>query len=242
MAHGRRVLTEPTATAVVAELRRLVGDDETRSLDRQGDAKGEAEVFGLRMRDLFDTAKAYRHLPLDAVDGLFDHPAYEPRLAACCILDFKARTRLTDDQRHELCQLYLRRHDRITTWGMVDRAAPRVVGGYFAGRDLAPLRDLAAAPEPLRRRTAITAPLYFVKDGSDADLAGAFDVAHVLAEDPEPVVHNAVGIFLKHAGRRDADAVRTFLDAHASRMPRHGLRLAIEKLGPDERHRYLRRP
>ncbi len=42
---------------------------------------------------------------------------------------------------------------------MVDRAAPRVVGGYLASRDLAPLHELAASAAPLRRRTAITAPL-----------------------------------------------------------------------------------
>jgi 3-methyladenine DNA glycosylase AlkD len=85
---------------------------------------------------------------------------------------------------------------------MVDRAAPRVVGGHLAGRSKAPLFELAAAAEPLRRRTAITAPLYFVKAGSDEDVAAGFDVAARLADDPEPVVRRAVAIFLKHAGRR----------------------------------------
>jgi 3-methyladenine DNA glycosylase AlkD len=231
----------PSAAAVVAELRRLGGGDDARPPAAQGDTAGEAEVFGVRMRTLFDAAKAHRDVPLDVVDELFDHPAYEPRLTACCILDFKARTRLDEEQRTELYDLYLRRHDRITTWGMVDRAAPRVVGGHLAGRDLAPLHDLAGAPEPLRRRTAITAPLYFVKAGNEADLAGGFAIAHLLAEDPEPVVHNAVGIFVKHAGRRDADAMRTFLDAHAATMPRHGFRLAVEKLDRSERSRYLAR-
>ena len=80
-----------------------------------------------------------------------------------------------------------------------------------------------------------------MKEGSEADLAGGFAIAHLLAEDPEPVVHNAVGIFVKHAGRRDPDAMRTFLDAHAGTMPRHGLRLAIEQLDPRERDRYLGR-
>lgn len=234
----RRQAGEPSATAVVAELRRLVEADATPQSDLKPKT-GDAEVFGVRMRDLFSAAKANRDLPLAGVDELFDHSAYEPRLAACCILDFKARTRLDADQRRDLYRLYLRRHDRIDTWGMVDRAAPRVIGGYLAGRDLTPLHDLAAAPEPIRRRTAMTAPLYFVKDGSDADLAGGFEIAHLLAEDAEPVVHNAVGIFLKHAGRRDQKAQRTFLDSHAGTMPRPALRLAIEKLSPDERKRYL---
>ena len=194
----------------------------------------------MRMRDLFDLAKAHRDVPVDVVDGLLDHPAYEPRLTALCILDFKARTRLSEDGRRELCELYLRRHDRITTWGMVDRAAPRVVGGHLAGRDLAPLHELAASAARLRRRTAITAPLFFVKEGDDADLAGGFAIAARLADDPEAVVSNAVGIYLKHAGRRDPEALRSFLDARAATMPRNALRLAIEKLEPDERAGYLR--
>lgn len=42
----------------------------------------DAEAFGLRMRDLFEVAKANAKVGLDMVDELLDHPAYEPRLAA----------------------------------------------------------------------------------------------------------------------------------------------------------------
>ena len=94
-----------------------------------------------------------------------------------CILHFQVRGRLADDDREARYDLYLRNHDRITTWDMVDRAAPRVVGGHLAGSSLAPLHELAASPVPLGRRTAITAPLQFVKSGSFADLAGGFDPA-----------------------------------------------------------------
>ena len=225
---------------LVMELRRLAPVDGAAQPGERL-APGE-EGWGVRMRDLSDLAEAHRDVPLAVVHDLLDHPAYEPRLTAFCILDFRARARLADVERRELYELYLRRHDRITTWGMVDRAAPRVVGGYLAGRDLAPLHELAASAAPLRRRTAITAPLFFVKRGGDADLAGGFAVAARLADDPEAVVHNAVGIYLylKHAGRRDPAALRAFLDAHAATMPRKALRLAIEKLEPDERASYLR--
>ena len=199
------------------------------------------EAFGLRMGTLFATAKRYTGMPLDEIDRLLDHPAYEPRMAAFCILDFKARRRLTDDQRRELYDLYLRRHDRITTWDMVDRSAPRVVGGYLTGRSKAPLLELAGSDEPLRRRTAITAPLYFVRAGTDEDIADSYPIAGELAADPEPVVHNAVGIFLKHAGSRDQQTLVDFLDEHAESMSRAAVRLAAEKLPPDVRQRYVGR-
>ncbi len=226
-----------SAAAVVAELEAHRDEAELATVRRRL-APGEPAI-GMRMGDLFDTAKAYAALPLVEVESLLEHPAYEPRMAAFCILDFKARQRLDDDARTELYDIYLRRHDRITTWDMVDRAAPRVVGGHLVGSSLTPLHELAAAPEPLRRRTAITAPLYFVKSGSFADLAGGFDIAARLATDVEPVVQNAVGIFLKHAGTADVDGLRSFLDRHASSMPRPGLRLATERLDPEVRADYL---
>jgi len=198
-------------------------------------------AFGIRMGTLFATAKRYTGMPLDEVDRLLDHPAYEPRMAAYCVLDFKARRRLTDDQRRELYDLYLRRHDRITTWDMVDRSAPRVVGGYLTGRSKEPLDELAGSDEPLRRRTAITAPLYFVRSGTADDLADSYLIAGRLASDPEPVVHNAVGIFLKHAGTVDEPTLVDFLDEHAESMSRAAVRLAAEKLPPDVRQRFVGR-
>jgi 3-methyladenine DNA glycosylase AlkD len=225
------------AENLVRELRALANEPELEKVRRRLPA-GE-DAFGLRMRDLFDVARAHHDVPLDVVEALLDHPAYEPRLAAFCILDFKARGRPTDAERAELCEVYLRRHDRITSWDMVDRAAPHVVGGYLAGRSLAPLYELASG-EPLRRRTAITAPLYFIAKGSDEDLAGAFELAGRLAADLDPVVHNAVGIFLKHAGGRQPDALHAFLSKYSARMARPAVRLAIEKLPADERGRYLR--
>jgi hypothetical protein len=47
------------------------------------------------------------------------------------------------------------------------------------------------------------------------------------------------GIFLKHAGTRDPDAQHGFLATHAAMMPRPALRLAVEKLDPVDRARYL---
>ena len=187
-------MTSPTtATQLVEALWAARSDGELPKVRKR--LADDEEAFGLRMRDLFALAKQATGLPVTEVHRLLDHPAYEPRMAAMCILDFKVRRRLDDDQRRELFETYLDRHDRITTWDMVDRSAPRVVGG--------------------------------------------FAIAARLAEDPDPTVHKPVGIFLKHASTRDASRVQRFLDDHATTMPRPAVRLAIEKLDPDQRRRYL---
>jgi 3-methyladenine DNA glycosylase AlkD len=230
--------SDQSAARVIEDLLNAQSDAEL-PLIRKRLAPGE-EAFGMRMRHLFDVAKTYTDIELDDVELLLDHPAYESRMAAICILDFKARRPIGDHERRQLADIYLSRHDRITTWDMVDRAAPRVLGGHLIGRAPTPLHDLAISAEPLRRRSAITAPLYFVRAGSDVDVTVGFDIAAGLVEDPEPVVTNAVGIFLKHAAIRDPDAVHRFLGAHSSAMPRAALRLAIDRFEPGEKARYQR--
>jgi 3-methyladenine DNA glycosylase AlkD len=193
---------------------------------------------GIRMGALFAVAKAHTDLPLAEVERLLDEADYEPRLAAFCILDFQVRRNLDDDARRDRYDLYLRRHDRITTWDMVDRSAPRVIGRYLVGRSLDPLHQLAKSPEPLRRRSAITAPLWFARYGPDDENLASFAIAARLAADPDPVVHKPVGIFLKHAGERDRRALHGFLDEHAASMARPALRLATEKLSAADQARY----
>lgn len=180
-----------------------------------------------RMRDLFDTAKTARDLPLDEVDKLMAEPPYAARMAAFCILDFQARARPGDVA---LRDAYLRHHDSIDAWDMVDRAAPWVVGSCVAGGPYDLLHDLAASPDPLRRRTAMTAPLWFVRHGTDADVLAGFELAATLHADADPLVHKPVGIFLAHAGERMRPRLLAFLAEHESHMPRPAARLARRKL------------
>lgn len=191
---------------------------------------GGGEVLGVPMRSTFDTAKAFTAMGFGEVERLLGEPSYEGRLAGFCVLDFKARAKTTDDERQTAYALYLRRHDAIDTWDMVDRAAPHVVGRYLLRRKRDPLFELARTADPLRRRTAITAPLYFARFGTAADLADLFAIAELLLDDKDPVVSKPVGIALKYAGVLDEPALRSFLDQHAHAMQRPTLRYATEKL------------
>jgi 3-methyladenine DNA glycosylase AlkD len=181
---------------------------------------------GMSMRALFDTAKAATSMAPAELERLFAEPSYEARLTAFSILDFQARARVGD---LELRDAYLRHHDRIDDWGMVDRAAPRVIGATLVGGPYDLLHELAASPDPHRRRTAMTAPLWFAKYGSDADVAAGITVAELLHADPDPLVHKPVGIYLAYAGERLPERLTEFLDRHGPAMPRAAYRLAIRK-------------
>ena len=182
---------------------------------------------GLVMRDLFAVAKAARDLPLADVEVLFAEPSFAARMTAVCVLDFQARRRLGQAA---LLDAYMRNHDRIDDWGMVDRAAPWVVGAALAGGPYELLHLLAGSGDPMRRRTSITAPLWFVKYGSDADVEVGFGIAAVLHDDPSPVVHRATGIWLAHAGDRNRERLLAFLHQHEAAMARPAVRLARRKL------------
>lgn len=226
-----------SAAEVVAELSDA-RTDEALAAVRKRLAPGEA-AFGVRMGTLFAIAKRHTGIDLAQVEALLAEAAYEPRLAALCILDFKARRpRLDAAERAALRDVYLDHHDRITTWDMVDRAAPRVVGWPLVGHDKAVLHALARSGDPLRRRTAMTAPLFFVHVGG-SDLEDGYALAQVLATDPDPLVHKPVGIFLKHAGGAGEERLLEFLDEHVSSMPRAAVRLAVEKLPAEIRSRYV---
>jgi len=179
------------------------------------------------MRELFDTAKAAATSISDAeLEELFADPSYDARMAAFCILDFRARKRPGDAA---LRDTYLRHHDRIDAWDMVDRAAPRVVGSTLVGGPYDLLHELAASPDPLRRRTAMTAPLWFVKYSGDDDVEAGFGVAEALHADPDPVVHKPVGIYLAYAGERLPARFDRFMADHGADMPRPAYRIAMRK-------------
>ena len=188
------------------------------------------------MADIFGLAKRFVTMDLDQIEVLLESPIREHRIGAVSIMDFQARRRSTPEARRKsLYELYLRRHDRIDDWSLVDRAAPSVVGGYLADKPRDPLYDLARSPSVWERRTAIVATWHFIRHG---ELDDTFAIAELLVNDPEHLVQTAVGGWIREAGKRDLDRLRAFLDTHAATMPRTALRYAIEHLDADERRRY----
>jgi 3-methyladenine DNA glycosylase AlkD len=145
----------------------------------------------------------------------------------------------SEQTRTELFDLYLRRHDRIDGWDLVDLGAPTVIGRYLLDRPRDLLDRLAESESPWERRTALYATLAFIRHGQ---LTDAFRIAELLARDPHKSVQKAVGTILRTAGDVDRSGLRAVLDREAAFMPRSALRYAIEKLDPDERARYLGRP
>jgi hypothetical protein len=189
------------------------------------------------MGRIFALAKEFLPMEPSQIESLLESSDHEMRVGAVSIMDFQARRRGTPESRRaDLFELYLRRHDRIDTWDLVDRAAPYVVGGYLVDRPRDPLYVLAGSEHWWERRTAIVATYYFIRKG---DLDDTFAIADLLAHDREPLVQKAVGGWVREAGKRDPARLLEFLDRHARSMPRTALRYAVENLDTDTRRHYL---
>ena len=143
-----------------------------------------------------------------------------------------------ESRRKELYDLYLKRHDRINNWDLVDLGSYKVVGSYLFDFDKprAILYKLARSKDTWERRTAIVSTLYFIGKG---DVDDAFKIAEILLKDDQDLVHKGTGWALRYAGQKDRKQLLRFLDKHAATMPRTALRYAIERLDKKQRDHYL---
>ncbi len=213
--------------------------DKTRRFFAGGEPgrSGETQFMGVPFGKVFGVAKQFAGASLADIEELLESRFYEVRMGAVSIMDFQARARSTTPaQRKALFELYVRRHDRINNWDLVDRAAPHVVGRYLADRPRGVLDKLARSKNPWERRTAIVSTYYFIRSG---DVADTFRIAEILVMDAHELVQKATGSWLREAGKKDQDALLRFLKKHAGTMPRTTLRYATEKLNKGLRARFM---
>jgi 3-methyladenine DNA glycosylase AlkD len=219
-------MPEPlTAGAVRAELEAAASaDEEVKTRKRMTDDR--TEVIGVRVGTVFDIAKRFERMPLAEVDRLLDSDAYEMRMVAVSVLDFRARR--ADADREALYELWMRRLDRIDTWDLIDRSAPRVVGRYLVDRPRDVLFDLAVSPDRWHRRAAVTAAFWIIRAG---DLEDPLALCEVLADDAGPFVQNNVGVALREIGRVDPARLEEFLARRGADLSAHARRTARSALG-----------
>jgi 3-methyladenine DNA glycosylase AlkD len=225
-----------TADRFVKRLKALQSSDAAESHSHLASDRDDV-IMGVRMGQVFALAKEFINMPLNEIEKLLDSPIHEARVGAVSIMDFQARSkRTTAERRKELFDLYVRRHDRINTWDLVDRSAPYVVGGYLFDQPRKILYKLAGSKNMPERRTAIVSTGYFIRQG---DVEDTFKIAEILINDEQDLIHKATGWMLRAAGGVDRQKLLNFLDKYAASMPRTTLRYATEHFDKKQREHYL---
>jgi 3-methyladenine DNA glycosylase AlkD len=229
----------PTDITAERFVERLAAHRSPEQLEKHQHLKsGESdEIIGVRMGQIFALAKEFIDMPPGEIEKLLESPIHEVRVGAVSIMDWQARRQKTPEaRRKELFELYIRRHDRINNWDLVDRSAPYVVGGYLMDKPREILYKLARSYNIWERRTAMVSTGYFIRQGETAD---TFKIAEMLLNDDQDLIHKATGWMLRAAGAADRQKLLSFLDQHAATMPRTALRYAIEHLDKEQRDHYL---
>ena len=198
---------------------------------------GQEYLKEIPKREIFALAKEFQNIPVLEVVKLLKDKNHNHRLGAVSILDWKARNKkTTSEEKKDIYRAYIDNHKWIDDWGLVDRSAPYVVGGYLHGKDKKPLYDLANSDNPMERRTAIVSTYYFIRKNEIED---TFKIAEILVNDTDEYVQKAVGSWIREAGKRNEKKLTNFLNKHATKMPRITLRYAIEKFDKETREYFL---
>jgi 3-methyladenine DNA glycosylase AlkD len=226
-----------TSEQFIKKLKTHQSETERKKIQRYFKAENRDEFMGVRMGQVFALAKEFIDMPPDEIHKLLKSDIHEVRAGALSIMDKQARNKKTpESRRKELYELYMRRHDRINNWDLVDVSCIFVVGGYLFDKPRKVLYKLARSKNMWERRTAIVSTAYFIRQG---ELDDTFAIAEILVNDPEDLIQKAYGGWLREAGKQDRPRLLRFLEKHAATMPRVALRYAIEHLDKKQREHFM---
>jgi 3-methyladenine DNA glycosylase AlkD len=205
-------------------------------VDVDGRVDGD-RFIGVRLGTVFSLAGDFAAIPLDQIEALLYDDIHEARAGALRIMANRAKAKSADEStRRQLYELYLRRHDRINNWDLVDLGAWDVVGGWLRDHPRDVLYRLAESKSLWERRTSMLATLAFVRRG---ELDDAYAIAERLLGDPEDLVRKPIGAVLRAAGDHDEPRLLAFLERHGPSMARVTLRFAIEHVDEATRRNIL---
>jgi 3-methyladenine DNA glycosylase AlkD len=234
----------PTLTAAefIKRLKSYQSTEELKKIQRyfkSGEGQyGEGDKFmGVKMGQLFALAKEFNGMPIKEIEKLLESSIHEIRAGAISIMDKESRTKqITESRKKEFFDLYMRRHDRVNNWDLVDLGCLNMTGSYLFDKPHAILYKLARSKKIWERRTAILSTCYFIRQNDTTD---TFKIAEILVNDKEDLIHKATGWMLRFAGSKDKKKLVAFLDKYAATMPRTLLRYSIEQLDKKQKEHYM---
>lgn len=179
---------EINAKQFVERLKALQSDKELKKIQRyfkSGEGQyGEGDEFmGVKMGQLFALAKEFNGMPVNEIEKLLESPIHEVRAGGVSIMDKESRSKkITESRKKGFYDLYMRRHDRINNWDLVDLGCLYLTGSYLFDKSRNILYKLARSKNLWERRTAILSTCYFIRQG---DVNDTFKIAELLVNDKE---------------------------------------------------------
>ena len=171
------------AKEFVEKLKELQSNEELKKIQRyfkseKGDYGYGDKFMGVKMGNLFALAKEFGEMPIGEIEKLLESPIHEVRAGAVSIMDKASRNKkITAARLKEFYELYMRRHDRINNWDLVDLGCLYMTGSYLFDKPRNILYKLAKSKNIWERRTAILSTCYFLRQNETDD---TFKIAELL--------------------------------------------------------------
>lgn len=195
----------------------------------------EGDVFaGIKVPVSREIAKKFKDLTLEDLSVLIKSKIHEERLIALLILVDKMK-KVDEKEQEKIYRVYLKNLKYVNNWDLVDLSAHKIIGEHLYDKDRKILFKLAKG-NLWERRIAIISTFNFIKK---RDYKTTLRISGMLLKDEHDLIHKAVGWMLREIGKRDLNAIESFLKQHYKTMPRTMLRYAIEKFPEKKRKAYL---
>jgi len=197
---------------------------------------GEGDRFmGVVVPNTRKVAREYASVSWEVIEALLESEWHECRLCALLILVERYKK-----YPEETVIFYLEHTRGINNWDLVDLSAPYILGRHLAGyEDRSILYIMAGSGNMWEQRIAMVSTLALIRDNQFDD---TMKLAEKFMGTKHDLMQKATGWMLREVGKRDERTLTAFLDKYCQQMPRTMLRYAIEKLTPEQRAHYMRRP
>ena len=200
---------------------------------------GFGDVFiGVSMPQIRTVAKNFSDLPLEQVKVLLYDKIHELRMLSLIILVNKFKKSETREKQ-KIVEFYLEHKSQINNWDLVDCSAHYILGQAVLD-GLVPsslLDELIASKIMWHRRIGMVATWIMIRNG---DTGTILRLGQKLLNDPEDLMHKAVGWMLREAWKKSPEKIEKFIVDNYDKMPRTTLRYAIERFEQGKRKRFLR--
>lgn len=200
----------------------------------------EGDVFwGLNASQAKQLAAEYRYLNLEEIELLLADKVHELRVIGLLILVVQYEKTKDDAVRKKLFDFYIGHRAAANNWDLVDLSSYRLMGDYLIRfpQERTLLYRFIKSENMWERRIAMVSTLAFIRKG---DFKHTLELAALLFDEKEDLMHKAGGWMLRELGKRDELVLCQFLDQHVAKMPRTMLRYAIERFEEPKRLKYLK--
>jgi 3-methyladenine DNA glycosylase AlkD len=202
---------------------------------------GEGDKFlGLKVPQTREVSKRFQGLTHDQIQILVDDEFHEVRQLGLFILVLQFKKAKTLDARKEIFDFYMEiaKQGRVNNWDLVDATAPYLGAYLVETNNTELLGELADSEDLWLNRISVIFTFAFLKAGI---IEPTLWMAEYHLNHKHDLMHKASGWMLRELGKVHHKALVSFLELHATQMPRTMLRYAIEKFPEGQRKAWLLR-